>query len=72
MINILNKEHLPQIDKMAQFFHVPCEVGRLSLTISNYGGFKAGQWYNWITVYFTSCFNGFFLMSTFKCWSLFV
>ena len=40
MINILNKEHLPQIDKMAQFFHVPCEVGRLSLTISNYGESK--------------------------------
>ena len=58
--DILSKHKLAVLEKHISSFHVPSYVGRLPAQISsNYGGFTAKQWKNWILIYSPIVLKGF-------------
>ena len=61
------------IEKRIDLFTVPAVVGRLPSRIgSQYGGFTAKQWKNWILLYSAVALKGLLPSDDMRCWLLFV
>ena len=62
-----------EIEKRIDLFTVPAVVGRLPSRIgSQYGGFTAKQWKNWILLYSAVALKGLLPSDDMGCWLLFV
>ena len=70
---ILSKSNIVEIEKRIDLFTVPAVVGRLPSRIgSQYGGFTAKQWKNWILLYSAVALKGLLPSDDMGCWLLFV
>ena len=70
---ILTPQQINLIEDRIQCFKVPPDVGRIPYRISsNYGGFTASQWRNWITIYSPVVLKGILDQQHLQCWLLFV
>lgn len=68
---ILTPQHMIQIEDKVRCFKVPPDVGRIPYQISsNYGGFTASQWRNWITIYSPVVLRGILEQQHLQCWLL--
>ena len=69
---ILNKDHFERIQEEVIEMKVPATVGRMSHKItSNFSGFTADQWKNWICIYSTLCLKEVLPEPHYQCWCLF-
>lgn len=67
---ILTPQNMVEIEDKVICFKVPPDVGRIPHRISsNYGGFTASQWRNWIT---PVVLKGILPQHHFGCWLFFV
>ena len=72
-LNLLCAEKLCIIEERIRSFQVPADIGRLPNNIlSNYGGFTAIQWRNWIIIYSPVVLRGLLPQDHLQCWLLFV
>ena len=70
---LLTPQQINLIDDRVKCFQVPPDVGRIPSNISsNYGGFTASQWRNWITIFSPVLLNGILDREHIQCWLLFV
>ena len=70
---ILTPQNMTEIEDKIRCFKVPPDVGRIPHRISsNYGGFTASQWRNWITIYSPVVLKGILDQQHLQCWLLFV
>lgn len=69
----LSHQQVAIIEERVQSFNVPPELGRLpSNILSNYGGFTANQWQNWITIFSSVALKGLLQPELFQNWLMFV
>ena len=69
---ILTKAHFEYIQDEVNSMNVPANVGRIPYKISsNFGGFTADQWKNWILIYSTLCLKELLPTDHYQCWLLF-
>ena len=72
-LGLLSSEQLIELEERIRSFHLPPDVGRLPSNISsNYGGYTASQWRNWITIYSAVVLKGILVEEHLLCWLLFV
>ena len=72
-LGLLSSEQLIELEERIRSFHLPPDVGRLPSNISsNYGGYTASQWHNWITIYSAVVLKGILVEEHLLCWLLFV
>lgn len=70
---ILTKTEFEDIQEQVDKIKVPANVGRIPHKInSNFSGFTADQWKNWICVYSILCLKETLPSNHYECWSLFV
>ena len=66
---IVRKETMEEIQRHLSLFSVPAGVGALPGRIrSNYGGFTAKQWNNWIILYTYSSTKSLVPRNHMRCW----
>ena len=71
--DILSKEKLRQVQDRIETVEAPSDLGRLPGNItSNYGGFTASQWKNWVLYYSLYAFEGILEEEHVNCWQNFV
>ena len=70
---LISKSTLRKIAGIATKICVPRSSGRLPLKIeSNFAGFTADQWKNWITIYSSVCLKDHLPSDHLQCWLLYV
>ena len=71
--DILTKEKLKKVQENIETVKAPSDLGRLPGNISsNYGGFTASQWKNWVLYYSMYALQGVLNEEHMKCWQNFV
>ena len=71
--DILTKEKLQQVQERIGNVEAPSDLGRLPGNISsNYGGFTASQWKNWVLYYSLFALEGILGEEHINCWQNFV
>ena len=69
---ILTKTQFEYIQEEVDAMKVPVGVGRIPHKISsNFSGFTADQWKNWICIYSTLCLKELLPVEHYECWMLF-
>ena len=69
---LLLPNQMDMVEGKVQCFKVPPDVGRIPTNVSsNYGGFTANQWCNWIIIYSPVVLKG-LDQQHLQCWLLFV
>ncbi len=70
---LLTNQKLKEVETRVSLFQIPSGVGRLQGRISSqYGGFTANQWRNWIMMYSPVVLKGLLPTEYMGCWLLFV
>lgn len=70
---IVTKTDFENIQEQVDRFKVPANVGRIPHKISsNFSGFTADQWKNWICMYSILCLKEILPNNHYECWSLLV
>lgn len=71
--DILTKQKLQEVGERIQSVDCPSDLGRLPGNISsNYGGFIACQWKNWVLYYSLYALEGVLSEEDIRCWQNFV
>ena len=71
--DILTKEKLREVQERIETVEAPSDLGRLPGNItSNYGGFTASQWKNWVLYYSLFALEGVLGEEHINCWQNFV
>ena len=69
---IIGREQLENIQNQVNDIQVPASIGRIPhKIISNFSGFTADQWKNWICIYSTVCLHNLLSIDELNCWSNF-
>ena len=69
---ILTKAQFEYIQQEVDAIKVPASVGRIPYKIgSNFSGFTADQWKNWVCIYSTLCLKELLPAEHYECWVLF-
>ena len=70
---VLSNEKLQKIQDTVNAINSPVDVGRLPAKIaSNYSGFTADQWRNWLCIYSPVALKNVIPSSSLRCWLLYV
>ena len=70
--NLLSKKDLKFLEDRINSFDVGTGIGRLPHRIaSNYGGYMASQWKNWILIYSICCLKDLLPETHLRCWQTF-
>ena len=71
--NILSKEDIVELESRIRLLQTPEGIGRLPGHIgSQYGGYTAKQWKNWILIYSAVALKGLLPSNHLSCWLIFV
>ena len=71
--NLLSKKDLKVLEDRISSFDVGTGIGRLPHKIaSDYGGYTASQWKNWILIYSMFCLKDLLPETHLRCWQTFV
>ena len=69
---ILTEENFETIQAKVNDMQVPANIGRIPHKISsNFSGFTADQWKNWICIYSMVCLKNILPVEQYECWSHF-
>lgn len=70
---IISKDMLDEMQKVTDSFHVPTDCGRIPRKLeTNFSGFTAAQFKNWVTLYSIPCLYGKVEERYLECWRSFV
>ena len=72
-LGMFTTAQLKEFESTIKEFQTPADIGRLPSRIgSEYNGFTANQWYNWITIYSPVVLKGVLPDTHLRCWLLYV
>ena len=72
-LRMFTTAQLKEFESTIKEFQTPADIGRLPSRIgSEYNGFTANQWYNWITIYSPVVLKGVLPDTHLRCWLLYV
>lgn len=69
---LLSRRKMNVLERQMKTFSIPNGMGRVPCTLSNFSGFTANQWKNWILVYSSIVLKTVLPEPDYNCWLLFV